>query len=239
VEYFYISETGSVRQNNEDSYLLLPEAGLFAVADGMGGHSAGEVASALAMETLRRESSGAKGLKPDELTDWMGAAIQEANRRILAESQQKGRLGMGTTLTAFIAGGKQAVFGHIGDSRAYLFREGEVKQLTRDHSVVEDLKQRGLLTPEEAARHPDRNVLSRALGSLSIAPDCFTVNIQSGDALLLCTDGFTKLLAEEEMNRDILNGMDHAAFAGWKELILERGAPDNFTAVLVFPRGRF
>ncbi|MDR1604083.1 MAG: protein phosphatase 2C domain-containing protein [Gracilibacteraceae bacterium] len=238
MEYFYVSETGSVRQNNEDSFLLLPETGLFAVADGMGGHNAGEVASALAVETLEREAATLPGLTDAELTGWLETAVREANRRIRAESRHKGRNGMGTTLTAFIAGREQAVFAHVGDSRAYLFRQGDVTQLTRDHSVVEDLRQKGVLTAEEAARHPDRHVLSRALSGAPVAPDCFALELMAGDALLLCTDGFSRLLAAEEMNRDVCGGLDGALFAAWKDLVLERGAPDNFTAVLVFPRGR-
>ncbi|MDR1320734.1 MAG: protein phosphatase 2C domain-containing protein [Gracilibacteraceae bacterium] len=235
MEYFHFSETGSVRQNNEDDCLLLPEAGLFAVADGMGGHSAGEVASALAVDSLRRKAGELKDLAA---AAWMKAAVTEANRRIFAASGQKDQAGMGTTLTACVVDGKQAVFGHIGDSRAYLFRAGVFTQLTRDHSVVEDLVRGGALTPEEALRHPARNVLSRALDGGPAAPDYFAADIYPGDALLLCTDGFSNLLAAEEISRDMREREADCLFALWKDLIFERGAPDNFTAVLFFPRGR-
>lgn len=219
--------------------MLMPEAGLFAVADGMGGHNAGELASALAVETLRQEASALKKLTAAPAAAWMKAAIREANHRIFESSGQKGRAGMGTTLTACAVSGEQAVFGHIGDSRAYLFREGDFIQLTNDHSVVADLVRAGELTPEEALRHPSRNVLSRALDGGPAEPDCFTADICAGDALLLCTDGFSNLLAAAEINRDVRNGVTAAIFAAWKNIVIERGAPDNFTAVLFFPRGRW
>ncbi|MDR1960839.1 MAG: protein phosphatase 2C domain-containing protein [Gracilibacteraceae bacterium] len=238
MDFFHLSETGSVRRHNEDSYLLLPESGLFAVADGMGGHNAGEVASALAIETLRQAADALRGLTAAEALLWMESTFDEANRRILAAAEQEGQDGMGTTLTALALCGEQAVFGHIGDSRAYLFREGAAAQLTKDHSVVGDLLQNGVLTPEEASRHPARNVLSKALGAIPAAPDCFGRDIRAGDGLLLCTDGFSNLLKEDEMNGSLRSVANSGLFAGWKNIILERGAPDNFTAVLIFPRGR-
>jgi len=229
-----IYETGCVRKNNEDSLLVLPEVGLFAVADGMGGHNAGEIASGIAIEELKKRASELATLERDRLESWMLEAIAEANREVYEASFRNPETeGMGTTLTAIVIKGNKAVIGHVGDSRIYLWREGRLSLLSEDHSMVNELVRLGQLSAERARNHPHKNILSRALGiDRNTDIDCFQLEVQEGDVFLLCTDGFSNVIEDEEMVSEF-SGPD-----GWdvhlerlKELVLKRGAPDNFTVV--------
>lgn len=229
-----IYETGCVRKNNEDSLLVLPEVGLFAVADGMGGHNAGEIASGIAIEELKKRASELATLERDRLESWMLEAVAEANREVYEASFRNPETeGMGTTLTALVIKGNKAVIGHVGDSRIYLWREGRLSLLSEDHSMVNELVRLGQLSAERARNHPHKNILSRALGiDRNTDIDCFQLEVQEGDVFLLCTDGFSNVIEDEEMVSEF-SGPD-----GWdvhlerlKELVLKRGAPDNFTVV--------
>jgi PPM family protein phosphatase len=228
------TDVGLVREHNEDRFLVRP--GLLVVADGMGGAKAGEVAAGLAVEHLERlggESSAA------ELT----GAIEEANRAIrrLAEDDPE-RAGMGTTITAAMLGdGSVAEVLHVGDSRAYLLREGELRLLTRDHSMVAELVDRGTLTPEEAETHPQRNVITRALGAEpEVRVDHLQQELQPGDTLLLCTDGLSAHVPEAEIEA-ALNAAPSldAAVDALVALANEAGGTDNVTVLLarVVPGG--
>jgi len=231
-----VSNVGLVRKNNEDSFLVLPHKGLFAVADGMGGHNAGEIASQLAVGILEKRA----GDLADRGMAAMVEAMREANERILEEGKRlAAREGMGTTLTALLVQGTKALIGHVGDSRAYLWRDRALICLTEDHSIVAELVRLGRLTESQARAHPSRNVLSRALG---VEPDpevdTLQVAISPGDVFLLITDGVSNFINDSELGAHLA-----ACAAGGEEIacrrllgelsdqILERGASDNFTIV--------
>ena len=223
------TDAGRVRRRNEDSFVLDPP--LFAVADGMGGAQAGEVASRLAAAAFR-EYHDADRLEPAERVE---AIIQEANRRIYERARTDAEAsGMGTTVTAAILTNGRVSIGHVGDSRAYRIRDGELEQLTEDHSLVADLMRSGRLTPEEADAHPQRSVITRALGTdADVDVDTVTVDVEPGDLFLLCSDGLTTMVPEEDILRiaqeaDNLDGaartLVRAANSG--------GGEDNITVVL-------
>jgi protein phosphatase len=227
-EHFEKSDTGRQRRANEDSFFV--RAPLFVVADGMGGAQAGEVASRLAAETF------ARGL-PDEGTSEqrLEARVREANRRIYDVSQEDRALnGMGTTITAAYLDGDELALAHVGDSRAYLLRDGELTRLTRDHTLVEELVRRGELTEQEAAEHPQRSIITRALGpEPDVEIDLRTHRVQAGDVLLLCSDGLTGMIGEDEV-AEILVGVGALADAG-RTLVAaanDAGGRDNITVVL-------
>src|SRR5262245_37950599 len=176
------TDVGQVREVNEDGYLVDEPLGLIAVADGVGGHRAGEVASATALEALRAALRSGRSLRE---------AIEEANDAVFTKSMSDEDFrGMGTTLTAgTMAAGGTLIVGHVGDSRAYLLRDGEFRQLTTDHSRVQELVDDGRLTADEAAVHPMRNVITRALGmDATVDVDIYPVELHPGDRVLLCSD---------------------------------------------------
>jgi serine/threonine protein phosphatase PrpC len=219
-----LSDIGLHRKTNEDTFVVQPP--LYVVCDGMGGANAGEVASGLAAETLvDRVSAGASLLEAAEAAN--AAVFQRA-------SGNAEQAGMGTTLTAFLLEGSAAHFVHIGDSRAYLLRDGGLEQMSDDHSLVGEMVRDGRLTVEEAAVHPHRSILSRALGTEAQAKiDEFTVDLLSGDVLLLCSDGLSGPVADDVL-RLALTRSDPQEAAG--RLVLEarrQGGPDNITAVVV------
>jgi PPM family protein phosphatase len=220
---------GKVRRRNEDSYVLDPP--LFAVADGMGGAQAGEVASRLTAAAFR-EFHEADDLPPDERVQ---AIIQEANRRIYDRAHaESGFSGMGTTVTAALLLGGRVTIGHVGDSRAYRIRAGAMEQLTDDHSLVGDLMRSGRLTPEEADAHPQRSVITRALGTdPQVDVDTVTVDAAPGDLFLLCSDGLTTMVGDEDILGVLAAAptLDDAA----RELVRAAnsgGGEDNVTVVL-------
>jgi len=229
-----IYETGCVRRNNEDAYLILPEFDLYAVADGMGGHNAGEVASRLAIESLKDKAKDLADIDKYHIQEWMIEAIEKTNKEIFEASLSSLEMhGMGTTLTALLIKDNKAVIGHVGDSRIYLWRDSKLRLLSEDHSMVNELVRLGQLTEEKAKNHPHKNVLSRALGvERTITIDCFQLEIQKKDVFLLCTDGFSNVLETEEIAAEFANsGTWEERMARLQRLVLERGAPDNFTAV--------
>ena len=194
VEAAHRTDTGRQREANEDAYFL--QAPLFAVADGMGGAQAGEVASRIAagaFDAERPVGSGAEGYLRD--------TALRANREIFELARgDSSRSGMGTTLTAALVAGDEVSFGHVGDSRAYVYRQGELTQLTNDHSLVEELRRQGKLTRDQAAEHPQRSVITRALGpEPQVLVDTMTVQARPGDVFLLCSDGLTTMLSDEQL----------------------------------------
>jgi PPM family protein phosphatase len=227
VELSARSDVGRVRAHNEDRYLAAPP--LLAVADGMGGAQAGEVAAGVAVEHL-------EALGPEPSPEELRAAIVEANeaiRRMAAEDPE--RAGMGTTVTAALLGdGGRLELMHVGDSRAYLLRGDRLERLTRDHSLVADMIERGSLTEEEAGSHPQRNVITRALGAEpGVEVEHSGVPLQPGDVVLLCTDGLCGHVPDEEIRRALTGSetLDDAA-----EALVEdanaAGGPDNVTVLL-------
>ena len=190
--YARASDTGKKRRRNEDSYVVAPP--LFAVADGMGGAQAGEVASKLAAAALEDTDSGSSSGQ-----ERVVSLIQEANRRVYARANtDPATSGMGTTMTVALVEGQVVTIGHVGDSRAYLVRAGSLEQLTEDHSLVNELLKSGKLSPQEAETHPQRSVITRAVGTdPDVEVDAFTVDALEGDVFLLCSDGLTDMVDDE------------------------------------------
>lgn len=228
------SEKGCIRKNNEDSLLVLPEQGLYAVADGMGGHRAGEVASSTALQELERLVPQLGDSEEQGLESGLTEAFIQANRVVNESSTtEPENAGMGTTLTVLLVRGSTAVIAHVGDSRAYLWRDEVLTSLTVDHSLVGELVRLGQISPEEAEKHPQRHVLMRAVGTdQKIEVDCRSIGLHSGDVFLLCTDGFSNLISDLELTEEFLEpGSWEGRFEKLRKLTLERGAPDNFTAL--------
>jgi protein phosphatase len=229
------SDVGRRRPANEDTYALAPELGLFLVADGMGGHRAGQVASGLAaraaVASLRNQREGRRGLG-----DRLRACVAAANAEILSSSRAKPELaGMGTTLVALLADGGRVALAHVGDSRAYLIRDRAIRRLTDDHTVVGELVRRGEISEWAAGRHPQRHVLLRALGvSRTVDPDVVELAPEDGDLFLLCSDGLTGHLEDEEIAELVALAPDlDAACERLVELANGRGGDDNITVVLL------
>ena len=192
--YAGATDTGRKRRRNEDAYVVAPP--LFCVADGMGGAQAGEVASRLAAAAVEEADPGDRS-GPERVT----ALIQEANRRVYERaSVDPEASGMGTTMTVALVEDGRVAIGHVGDSRAYLFRAGELEQLTEDHSLVNELVKSGKLSREEADQHPQRSVITRALGTdPNVDVDAFTVESQPGDLYLLCSDGLSSMVDNDQI----------------------------------------
>jgi len=228
VAYAVASDTGRKRLRNEDNYVVAPP--LFAVADGMGGAQAGEVASKLAATAL--EGGDSDGLQGLERID---ALIQDANRRIFDRaSTDPAASGMGTTMTVALVDGMTVAIGHVGDSRAYLVRGERMEQLTDDHSLVNELLKSGKLSEEEAQVHPQRSVITRAVGTdPDVDVDGFTIEAEEGDIFLICSDGLTDMVEDEEIlelvhrDRDDLEKVVKALVAAANR----GGGEDNITAV--------
>ncbi len=227
------SDVGQVRSNNQDSKLVADHVRVYAVADGMGGHQGGEVASAIAVETLEATIT-------DPTTASVVEAVKEANRRIFSRAADTDELrGMGTTLVAIAlvdqdTDGEEVTWVNVGDSRAYLLRDGELHQLSRDHSLVEDLRRGGQLSDEEAAVHPQRNILTRALGIDSeVEVDSGAVVPFRGDRFLLCSDGLFNEVDRTTLIATLSNGDDPDAVAAeLVRLANAGGGRDNITVVV-------
>jgi PPM family protein phosphatase len=227
VEQAYRTDTGRQRDANEDAYLA--ESPVFAVADGMGGAQAGEVASRLAAESFEAVQRGTES--PEA---YLRAIAKTANARIhrLAEAEPS-RSGMGTTFTAALLEGEEVGFAHVGDSRAYLFRDGELKLLTSDHSLVEELRRQGRLTDEQAEDHPQRSIITRALGpERDVEIDTMTYRARPGDVYLLCSDGLTTMIKEDRIAAILeeAGSLDEAVTRLVAEAN-EAGGRDNITVV--------
>ena len=223
-----VSHRGLVRQNNEDSYLV--RRGLYAVCDGMGGARAGEVASEMACRALLALDPASA--TPEDLRE----AIIEADRAMVDRSlEEEGLLGMGTTLTAALGGEGSLTLAHVGDSRAYLLRDGDLVQLTQDHSWVGEMVRRGELTPAQAAVHPHRSVITRVLGTGGdFEPDIVEVPVETGDRLLLCSDGLTGMVSDQDVAGILQQeGDPQAAAQSLIQAALAGGGEDNVTVVVV------
>jgi PPM family protein phosphatase len=222
------TDVGRVRGHNEDAYLVDDQLGLVAVADGMGGHQAGEVASATALEALRASVGSGAGVRD---------AVTAANEAVYEKSTTDERLrGMGTTLTAgTLAAGGTVLLAHVGDSRAYELHDGQFRQLTTDHSLIEELIQAGELTESEAEGDPRRSMITRSVGiEPTVDVDLYPVHVESGDRLLLCSDGLTGMVDEDEIGEILRSEPDPIAAA--RRLIdaaNRGGGTDNITVLVV------
>jgi PPM family protein phosphatase len=222
------TDQGLFRSNNEDAFLIDDQRALFAVADGMGGHRGGEVASHTAIEALRAAVANDTPLHE---------AIVRANTAVRNRAAGDDELaGMGTTLTALIAiGGRQLLVGHVGDSRAYVLHDGELRRATDDHSLVEELVREGRLTPEQADSHPQRNIVTRALGvDADVDVDLYTLDIEAGDRVVLCSDGLTTMVRERDIERVARTEPDPQRLAdALVAAAITAGGEDNVTVVIV------
>jgi serine/threonine protein phosphatase PrpC len=220
-----LTDTGRKRRHNEDVYVVDPP--IFAIADGMGGAKAGEVAAGLAADALRGEGGSGE--------DTLVTLIQEANRRVYERAaEDTAKSGMGTTMTVALLEDSRVRIGHVGDSRAYLLRDGELSQLTDDHSLVGELVRSGKLAPEDADTHPQRSVITRVLGTdPDVDVDTFTIETRSGDLFLLCSDGLYSMVGNDrilelvERNRRDLDAAAKALIAAANK----GGGDDNITVV--------
>jgi serine/threonine protein phosphatase PrpC len=225
------SDTGRLRDHNEDSYLVSPP--VYAVADGMGGHAAGEVASRLALESL--ESAGLRG---ESGLKHIRQALSEANRVVYQQASEEGpSRGMGTTCAVLIVADGVAHLGHVGDSRIYLLRGDSLTRLTRDHTVVADMVEEGLLTDEQAQTDSGRSYLTRALGGApAVEADARTVETDAGDRLLLCSDGLTTMLNDGQIQAILAAEADPQVAADrLVSAANAAGGEDNITAIVVDP----
>ncbi len=232
LRYAARSDVGLVRSNNQDSAYAGPH--LLVVADGMGGHAGGDIASSVAVAHLAPLDDEAHG--PDDALEELATALNGAHEELLALAGDNPALaGLGTTVTALLRSGNKLAMAHIGDSRAYLLREGELTQVTTDHSFVQHLVNTGKLTPEEAEHHPQRSVLLRVLGDfdMEIVPDLSVREARAGDRWMLCSDGLSGVVSHDTM-ADALRDVGDAGACAEKlvDLALRGGAPDNITVVV-------
>ena len=242
-----LTDVGRKRKHNEDAYLLDAERGLFVVADGMGGHAAGEVASRLTVESIQEFIAGTED---DHDNTWpfgynnrysvdgnrLSTAVERANEKVMRAVVNRPELkGMGTTVVAALFDEKRATLVHVGDSRAYLFRDSELRRLTDDHSWVQEQVNAGILSEEEARSHPLKNVVTRALGGgAHVAVDLIEIPVGDGDRFLLCSDGLTGMVSDEEITEALSSSRSlEQIVRGLIDLANERGGVDNITAITV------
>ncbi|HEY7862069.1 MAG TPA: Stp1/IreP family PP2C-type Ser/Thr phosphatase [Thermoanaerobaculia bacterium] len=246
LDAFGITDVGRKRKHNEDAYALDVEEGLFIVADGMGGHAAGEVASRITVETIgefiaatRQKEEATWPFKYNHTLHFnsnrLAVAIEKANERVMAAvAAQPWLKGMGTTVVAALLNEKILSLAHVGDSRAYLVRGGEISRLTDDHSWVHEQVTAGILTEEEAKTHPLKNVVTRALGGgPAVMPDLRELSFHPGDRFLFCSDGLTTMLSDEEILEAAGDTPGAQALCErLVEMANERGGVDNITVVV-------
>jgi serine/threonine protein phosphatase PrpC len=229
------TDVGRRRRANEDCFAIAAEQGFFLVADGMGGHTAGQLASSLAAEAAVRALQTLDGSEAT-LTEKLRCSVSAANREIHVTVQAKPELsGMGTTLVSLLAVDGRVALAHVGDSRAYLIRGGRIRQLTDDHSVVGELVRRREITQSAAREHPHRHVLTRAIGvRREVVPDLAELSSHPGDVFVLCSDGLTGLVRDEEIAQAVSSNTDlDTACESLIDLANDRGGEDNITVVIV------
>lgn len=228
------TDKGKTRKNNEDSFFVDETAGLYAVADGIGGHAGGEVASRTAVQTLgelaRIPASG-----NEDISDVLTHAFKTANTRLhQAGSADPALFGMGTTLTALLLHGTAAHLAHIGDSRAYLLRDGVLEQISEDHGMIAEQVRAGIVTPEQARRSPYRHIITRALGiDREVTIDYKAIEIRQQDIFLLCTDGLTEMIEDIEIERILARNSPPEAAARLVAAANDHGGVDNITVVVL------
>ena len=235
-----ITDTGLVRRENQDAYAtaVIADCTVAVVCDGMGGTNGGHMASTIAVETLLEQlrSLLKPGMEREQIKNAVLQGIAQANDAIRAKAAEDETLAnMGTTLVCAVCRDSEALVFNVGDSRGYLIGESGIHQITRDHSVVENMVERGDITPAQARRHPRRNLITRALGpDVQVEADTFPVSWQQGDFLLLCTDGLVNTVTDQEMLFEIMHEND---LDGCLDRLMaaarEQGAPDNVTIVLL------
>ena len=229
-----LTDVGRRRENNQDQLLIDEQREVYAIADGMGGHAAGEVASSIAIQAL---AETIKDASEEEANQFLVDAFQEGNRRICESVLARGEWrGMGTTIVALVRRDDRVIIGHVGDSRSYVLRDGALVQLTDDHSWVAEQVRMGLLTNEEAHKHPMRNIVTRAMGNrLELEVDVSERPIHPGDVFLLCSDGLNSMLGDEQIS-EILSRHQDDPVEACRALIdaaNEHGGDDNITVIVL------
>lgn len=241
MQYWGITDPGCVRPQNQDTYKIeqLDKVSLLCiVCDGMGGAKSGNVASTMAADVFSKEivENFQSGMSHEQMGAIMLSAVKNANFTVYDQSQQHADYsGMGTTLVAVLTQGKHAAVLNVGDSRAYLVNRGGIRRITTDHSLVQLMLQRGEVTMEEARRYPGKNLITRAVGTeMSVQSDLFHVDLERGDCLLLCSDGLSNLVDDQEILFEVVHGADkHDCCQRLLDIAKNRGASDNVTCVLM------
>jgi protein phosphatase len=232
------TDVGMIRSGNEDAFFAhaTKEKGLFIVADGMGGHAAGEVASEMTVQIVSRALQGVGPLDAGEAAARVAESIRAANRAVYERTMQESdKQGMGTTASILLIGGARYLIGQVGDSRIYLLRDGNLQQLTKDHSYVQEQVDAGLLTPEQARYHPYSNVITRCVGaSDAVEPDTYDGEMRTGDVFLVASDGLTGMVDDRRLQQLLLSRASAGRVVD--ALIQEanyRGGLDNITAIVI------
>lgn len=232
------TDVGMIRSGNEDSFFAdaTPQSGLFIVADGMGGHAAGEVASEMAVQILSRDLAGVLDLRGDAVVDRVVTVLKQANRAIFERAMTEvDKQGMGTTASVLMLARNRYLIGQVGDSRVYLLRDGALRQLTKDHSYVQEQVDAGYLTPEQARYHPYGNVITRCVGaSEEVEPDVYGGEVRKGDLFLVASDGLTGMVDDRRLQQLLLARAEPRRVVD--ALVAEangRGGLDNITAIVV------
>lgn len=235
-----VTDSGCVRSQNQDAYEIRrydPECLLCVVCDGMGGAKSGNIASALALDIFVQSIEGKryKGMTPAEMEQMLRQAVCQANFTVYDQAQQFADFsGMGTTLVAVYVDGDQAMVVNVGDSRCYFLNHDGVRRVTTDHSLVQLMVQRGELTHEQARNYPGKNLITRAIGTeASVECDVFPMRVEKGDCFLLCSDGLSNLVDEQEILFEVIHGVNKQhCCQRLLGIAKERGAPDNVTSIL-------
>ena len=232
------TDVGMIRSGNEDNYTVdvNPSRGIFVVADGMGGHAAGEVASEMAVQIVQRELTNVVSIGSEDVVKLVAETLRKANRAIHTRTlSEVDKQGMGTTASVLLLSGTKYLIGQVGDSRVYLLREGTLSQLTKDHSYVQEQVDAGFLTPEQARYHPYSNVITRCVGaSPEVEPDIYRGEVRNGDLFLVASDGLTGMVDDRRLSQ--LLGSRAEPDRKVQALISEangRGGLDNITAIIV------
>ena len=236
LEFGFRSDTGKKRENNQDAFFVMPEAGIFLVADGVGGHNSGEVASRTTMTDIAgfiRENPIPDSEGDDSLIDYFLSLITEVNTHVREMAQDTAPRGMATTLLMLYIKADTAYVINIGDSRAYLIRDGGISQITEDHTFVHDLVKKGIITEVQAQTHPDRNMITRAIGAeKSVEPDFYMFKIYPQDIILMCTDGLYNEVSKEDICRMALGAKNmREACARLVDAANDNAGSDNITVV--------
>ncbi|HEX2946548.1 MAG TPA: Stp1/IreP family PP2C-type Ser/Thr phosphatase [Clostridia bacterium] len=235
------TDRGLIREINEDSYRILPGSSespcVFIIADGMGGHNCGEVASSMAVAHLGEAitSEGAGICSSKDVGAELRRLVEDTNRVVFDKSLERPEVnGMGTTLTMAVIDGNTITAAHVGDSRLYLIRKGKMQQLTEDHSYIGELVKKGSLTREEAEHHPGKNIITRAIGSSrDLEVDILSLKIDREDIFMLCTDGLTNMLGEDEIYNVIVENDPETACSELIEAAKTKGGEDNITVIVI------
>jgi protein phosphatase len=231
-----LTDVGVVRSGNEDNFLIVPDRAIFIVADGMGGHAAGEVASEMAVRIIAQKLGDVRDLDETTACQRISDAIREANAAIFDRTlTEHDKRGMGTTATAMILMGPRYLIGQVGDSRAYLMRNGRLVQLTKDHSYVQEQVDAGYLTPEDARTHPYSNVITRCVGANEdVVPDTYVGTMHAGDVFLLASDGLTGMIDDLRLHELLeADAEPEALTATLVEEANRLGGLDNITVIVV------